>query len=380
MGQKATIYYDYNIGQPVAVSDLNNPPNYTFYAYNSDAQPGSGYDALDRLVRVTLPNNGTISYSYPNSTTIVTKQDQNSPGDGALQSQQLYDGFGRLSETDTFEPGGKYIASTQGYDALGRTASITNPSESGDGLNYSTTYTYDGLGRVTRLQAQDGSATTTDYLSGNNNSAMVTDPQGVQRRNWTDGLGNLIEVDEDPNGPLAYTTRYSYSPLGQLTAVMQGQQTRTFNYDSLGRLLSATNPESGTTNYSYDSANNLLLKTDARGVMTCFGTISNGQCGGTGYDALNRPALKTYSDGTPSVSYSYDAPGVANSAGHLTQVSNGVATINYSAFDKLGNVTGSSAAIGGTPYSFAYTYNLAGELTQETYPSGRQIIWTKARA
>jgi YD repeat-containing protein len=37
----------------------------------------------------------------------------------------------------------------------------------------------------------------------------------------------------------------------------QGSQTRSFAYDSLGRLTSATNPESNTTTYLYDASSNL---------------------------------------------------------------------------------------------------------------------------
>lgn len=45
----------------------------------------------------------------------------------------------------------------------------------------------------------------------------------------------------------------------------------------------------------------------------------------------------TYNDGkTPNVTYSYDAPNVANSKGHLTQVANGKSTTQYAEFDELG--------------------------------------------
>lgn len=48
----------------------------------------------------------------------------------------------------------------------------------------------------------------------------------------------------------------------------QGVQTRNFAYNSLSRLVSAQNPESGTIQYSYDANGNLTQKTDARGVAT----------------------------------------------------------------------------------------------------------------
>lgn len=64
----------------------------------------------------------------------------------------------------------------------------------------------------------------------------------------------------------------------------QGSQQRDFTYSSLSRLLTATNPESGTLSYGYDPNGNLLTKTDARGVKTDY--VS---------DALNRVTNRNYS-------------------------------------------------------------------------------------
>jgi len=44
-----------------------------------------------------------------------------------------------------------------------------------------------------------------------------------------------------------------------------GAQPRTFAYDSLARLTSATNPESGTASYTYDNNGNLKTKSDLNG-------------------------------------------------------------------------------------------------------------------
>jgi YD repeat-containing protein len=133
-----------------------------------------------------------------------------------------------------------------------------------------------------------------------------------------------LKVSEDP-GVYNFLTPNGYDPQDDLVCVNQGSlgagnacdvtqpHARSFHYDSLKRLLSATNPESGTIAYAYDPVGNLLSKTDSAkaGVnrVTCFGTYA-GACDNKGYDALNRPIRKSYSDGTPAVSYLYDtAPG-----------------------------------------------------------------------
>ena len=92
----------------------------------------------------------------------------------------------------------------------------------------------------------------------------VTDQAGKSRRSKTDALGRLIKVTEDPGG-LKHETSYSYDALDNLRLVTQGSQTRTFDYDFLSRLTSATNPESGTITYAYDPNGNLKEKTDTAG-------------------------------------------------------------------------------------------------------------------
>jgi len=58
---------------------------------------------------------------------------------------------------------------------------------------------------------------------------------------------------------------------------------RTLYYDALGRLVSETHWENGTTGYAYDDNGNLTQKTDARGWVTNYS-----------YDELNRPTGKSY--------------------------------------------------------------------------------------
>ncbi len=76
-------------------------------------------------------------------------------------------------------------------------------------------------------------------------------------------------------------------------------------------------------NYPYDNAGNLLTRTDQRGIVTTCGN----------YDAINRPGTISYSDGTPSVSLSYD--GGANGTGQLTGISNSHSASTFTAFDIL---------------------------------------------
>jgi len=188
-------------------------------------------------------------------------------------------------------------------------------------------------------------------------TTTVTDEAGNAHTNTVDGLGRLTSVLE-ANGTL---TSYSYDGLNNLTGVSMAGQSRSFSYDSLSRLLWATNPESGTVSYVYDGNGNLTGKTDARGVSA---TMT--------YDGMNRVLSKTYSDGTPAVSYSYDHAG--DTKGTLYSVAAG-SNSTVDIHDPVGRVTGSTQATAVAAFPFSYNYSLSDQLTGMTYPSGRSFSY-----
>jgi RHS repeat-associated protein len=203
---------------------------------------------------------------------------------------------------------------------------------------------------------------------------LVTDQSGKQRISKTNALGQLLNVwevkdaDADTEGIAfgslslnALKTSYQYDTLNNLITVNQGVQTRTFAYNSLSRLKSANNPESGLISYKYDENGNLTSKTDARSITTTYI-----------YDVLNRVKNRNYSDNTtPNVAYTYDSG--TNAKGKLTKVTNGTSTTEYTNFDILGRVLNHKQRTDNNDYTTAYTYNLSGALIEETYPSGRVV-------
>jgi YD repeat-containing protein len=171
----------------------------------------------------------------------------------------------------------------------------------------------------------------------------VTDQAGKQRKSVTDGLGRLKEVYENPNS-LNYLTSYEYDVLDDLTKVIQvtTHPARVFVYDSLKRLASASNPESGTVTYLYDDNGNLTKKTDARGIYIDYL-----------YDALNRNTKVNYSDTTtnPDITRVYDS--ATNGMGRLGESYSGgsdtvgatVEHTNVQSYDPLGRAEGSAAKV-----------------------------------
>ncbi len=173
------------------------------------------------------------------------------------------------------------------------------------------------------------------------------------------------DADVSLEAPLV--AAYSYDVLNNLTQVSQGVQTRTFNYDSMGRLKDATTPEAGLVSYTYTNFSRVQTRTDARGVITSYT-----------YDGLNRLKTVSYSvpagvAATPTVTFFYDEGGAgANALGRLTRMTDGVGSETYT-YDVLGRITQVARVIDATTFSTTYAYNLANELTSITYPSGRAV-------
>src|SRR5207244_2551694 len=99
-------------------------------------------------------------------------------------------------------------------------------------------------------------------------------------------------------------TTYTYNVLGKMTQSNQGGQTRTWAFDALGRTTSETLPESGTTTFTYNSDDLLATKTDARNITTTM-TYHSTQ--------VHQIGSRSYSDGTPTVSFNYNTQGLRSS-------------------------------------------------------------------
>jgi RHS repeat-associated protein len=351
--QTAYAQFDYYLGSAVNAKDINGT-----------ISSASFNDSLDRPTQVQRAVGTAIgsqtAFSYDDAgKSITTTTDQTTSI--ALKTQTFYDGFGRTIETRAFEGGTNYITSQTQYDALGRAYKSSNPFRPWQSeVAIWTTSAFDALSRVTSITTPDSAVATTSYSG---NTVTASDQTSKSRKSVTDALGRLTSVYEDPSG-LAYQTSYSYDVLDDLTGVSQGSQTHTFVYNSLKELTSGTNPESGTVSYQYDANGDLTQKTDARGVVTTFGT----------YDVLNRPTTRSYSDGTPTVTYSYDS--ATNGKGRLASVSSSVSTYTYGSYDALGRTLTASQTLGSQTYSMSYGYDLAGHVTSMTYPSGRTVSYS----
>ena len=371
LGHQVNATYSYKSGVPLTRTDANGKVTTMLY------------DTRDRVVQVQKPSGGKKFIVYSDRAfcqymcgpsdipyaTITEEITSTTSRDYRVQ----VDVMGRVDETTIFDSGGNIKTNTE-YDAFQQPYQV---DQYRDGQSHAYRYySYGAPGYLGSVTAPDQSWISYGY---DRNYVSATADNGFRRRYTYQEDGKVSQVrEEDGNNQLTLNTNYAYDALGRLLTITQGVQTRSFTYDALGRLKSETHPESGTTTYTYDANSNLLTRTDARGVTT-----SNT------YDALNRVTLRSYSDGTPSVSYFYDSQPtgspitIQNPVGRLTRVTtttSGVAVTNYHSYCNCSSVEREATVIiDGTTktYTTSYAYDYLGQLTSITYPNGKIVTTTR---
>ncbi len=387
--QTTTTAFDFSTGLVTSQTDANG--SVSTIDYNNQL-----LSAVDPFGRAGVTYGPTVSGQRQRVTTtyldnarqVVVATDLNTETDKLLKTRTSRDQLGRVTLTEQTEDGANYtISSAKVYQQLGKITFSSNPARNGaaptDGW---TRTTLDNAGRLVEVATFSGVAQPPSIgTSANWTGSMTTtydaqfttvaDQAGKLRRSMVDALGRLVRADEpDASNNLGATvapvqpTTYAYSTLGDLLTVSQGVQTRSFTYDSLSRLRTVANPESGTITYTYDDNGNMLTRQDTRPVTTSVT-----------YDALNRPTVKTYSDGTPRVDYFYDAQSLPAGAptfdrgqatGRLVAVTyGGGSSGTYRGFDARGLVVRQYQQTDSVNYLAEATYRLSGSIQTQTYPS-----------
>jgi RHS repeat-associated protein len=392
------------------------------------------YDPLGRVTSVWLPGqtgtartctpttsfpqcDGVASYTFAYKVTataapaVTAKQLVSAPSNAYTTTIQLYDsllrprqtqagselGVGTMSVTDTFyDSRGNVVTRNGPYDVTSAgpsTALWTTTAE--NQIPDETASSYDGANRVTESDFDSYGAlqwkTTWSYTGGD--AVTQTPPAGgTITTTYTDGRGRTSEIDQYHSKTSASggydATAYSYNPAGQLASITDpGGNQWADGYDLLGRQLTATTPDAGTTTNTYNdlsqltSVTNAATKTvsftyDAAGRKTAEYNTTGGasqtgsdQLAAWTYDTatLDNPALPSGSQavGQPASSTEYRS-GTTGAA--LTQT-----TGSYNPAYQPESVTWkipSNAVTGATAgtYQFGYTYNADGTPASETYP------------
>jgi len=306
------------------------------------------YDAAGNQAAVTtppvagFPDGRTTKLTYTTSTTPATGggtapagllATTTTPG-GATETITYYSGGDPATLTD---PAGE--VTSYSYDGLGRVTAKTAVSSSyPNGLT--TTYTYDGHGRV--LTETDPGVT--DHVTGAVHTARTTTSYDV------DGNPASVTVADLTGGDTARTTRYSY------------------NLASGDELASTTDPSGAVTKYAYDGYGNKTKEIDAAGDETDDTYDPNGHlltttlAGYTGDPANPSSAANLVED-----SRAYDPAGRLAS---LTDSMGRVTAYSYTDNGLLATITRQNPATGQSFVQQSDTYDAAGNLTQKVTNNG----------
>jgi YD repeat-containing protein len=232
-----------------------------------------------------------------------------------------------------------------------------------------TSYTYDGVGQLTRITLPDASfleyvyddahrltevhdnlgnkVTYTLDAMGNRTLEETRDPGGVLKATRSREYSNLNRLIKDIGGtnPALQIIQYGYDNQGNPTSIdrpLTGtpNDLTTLTYDGLNRLKDVTNPLSGLTRYAHDGLDQLASVTDPRNNAT-----------------------------------GYTVSGLGN---QTQEVSPDRGTTNR-LFDAAGNLTSSTD---GRPKTTTYTYDALNRLTQTTFQDATSIsyVWDQGTA
>ncbi|HEY2415095.1 MAG TPA: RHS repeat-associated core domain-containing protein [Pirellulaceae bacterium] len=282
------------------------------------------YDALDRpTAEKWLAANSstlrTINYSFDAASQMTGASDPDST------YAYTYDADSRLtSSTNANTPGAPTVAFAYTYDAadnrLGRSDTISGQAKGTTG------YLYDVLNRMTRVTQSGNGITdkrvdfTYDAASQMTGVARFSDLAGAQ------SVAASAYVYDNAGRLTSLTHTHAASPIAQYA----------WTYDAANRVTQATLPD-GTTNFTYDEADQLKSADNSFQTDENFTYDPNGNRTNTGYQTNPNNQLK--SDGV--FTYQYDAEGNRTSR---TKIATGeVTTYTWDYRNRLTQVTTKSS-------------------------------------
>jgi RHS repeat-associated protein len=238
-----TLSYVYDAaGNRTQRTDFNGAiTNYTYddlnrlttISYPDSTTAVYGYDNLSRITAATNQN-GTVSFSYNNRGQVSSTTD--------VTSQTLAYGYDENGNRTSLSLGGSAYA-TYEYDVVNRLKKITDSSA------LYVDYDYDAIDRLTIRSLPNGVTTNYEY----------------------DGLSRLKRIHDVKGAANVADRQYSYNTASQISQLIDPTGTRTFGYDTVDRLTSATGSQGasfgyddvgnrtsqGSSTYSYGSFNRL---------------------------------------------------------------------------------------------------------------------------
>ena len=339
--QARTWTYTYNAkGQVLTIdgprSDVTDVTTYTYYECSYGAECG-------QIASITNAAGHTTSFQIYNAHgKALSITDANN-----VTTNFSYDSRQRLLSRDV---GGEVTAFSYYPTGLLKRVTLADASY--------LEYTYDAAHRLIRVEDAEGNRAS--YIldaAGNRTAENVYDPSQALARTRSfafDSLGRLSsETDSASN-----SVSYAYDLNGNLEAVTdQEARLTSYAYDELNRMVSIVDPAQSLTQYSYTSSSDLATVTDPRALTTAYEY--------TGFGEIKKLA----SPDTGIATYAMD------SGGNVQQTKDARNKIGTYAYDSLGRPT--QITYSDQTIQFVYDQNLngTGRLAQMSDASG-STHWT----
>ena len=272
-------------------------------------------------------------------------------------TQTTYDYMGNVSS----EQDAKGKQTTYTYNDLGQLIKVNNA------LSQNTLYEYDSFGNMTKMTTPGGSVTQYEY---DNLGRVLKETDAAGKSNFysyhknskdysktkdKNGIISSYTYDEDYlfTGMLksktigSTTINYTYDGWRNIAEINDGGSVTSYTYTGNNKLKSKTTPDNKTIQYEYDVRDNINRVTDYSGAVTTYS-----------YDEANR--LQKVSGAGASVTYTY------NPQNRLQKISYGSSLSAEYAYNNAGEPTSLIRKAGSSTTTFGYSYDLNGNLLQET--------------
>lgn len=331
----ATFAYD-DASNPVSTRSPGG--SVTSTTYNAAGEPETMTDPLGRKVtttydlsgrplRTTLPDQTSTSNKYDLAGNRTETSEHNAAGAVLATTKFGHDPAGLL--TSVTDPGN--VTSTFTYNAMGNRVSQSEPVTATSSITV--TFGYDVLGRNTRYTDGNGNPTLYAYNSlglpesstvpavagftavgdrstvtsydASSRPTKVVRPGGVVVNSGYDDLGRLTSQTGSGAEVATADRSFGYDLMGRLTSASTPTAPNTYTYDDRGSLLAATGP-GGNANLTYTADGDLATRTDQAGQAT-FTWDAAGQL-----DTAYEPQTGT------SLDYGYDLTGQVTSIDYGT--------------------------------------------------------------
>ncbi|WP_287480853.1 RHS repeat-associated core domain-containing protein [Shewanella sp.] len=263
-GHITTTEYDMGLGLPTKVVVPNNIVTQTEYDGIGRPVQVQQTGSPTRYLRYLLANEGNNAPQDNDNVPVVMTR---TSGAGMPESEQYFDGQGRLLRTATQGFDGGYQYQDKHYDALGRMTRDSTPYGNGTAADYTEFSDFDALDRPSRRTIPNGRSGGLESIYTYNGLTTNINVEGRTMSRTYGSQGWLYETVDAQDG----TNRFAYDGAGR-PLVIRDANNRDIKatYNGFGHKTQVIDPNQGTTVFGYNTLGELDKQTDANGVVQTY--------------------------------------------------------------------------------------------------------------